>query len=175
MTQVYRKYSNKRVNAEKEGIGFHLTFDEFKFLLNEAGITADDLGNTGYHLARYDDQGDYEIDNCRFIYYLENVREKKISDKSREASKRNMMNIHASRTREDYIRIGKLGGAVTGGQNKLKEDEINKRIQLINESGIDLMKYGWVKKVSELLGVTHTQVRRFMKKHYTGEYFVRKI
>lgn len=34
-------------------------------------------------------------------------------------------------------------------------------------------KYGWVKKASDLLNLTHTQIRRFVNKYYEGEYFRR--
>jgi len=68
--------------------------------------------------------------------------------------------------------IGKRMGDVYGGFNKLTNDEINNRLNLIKN--IDLMKYGWVKKVSEKLNISHTQVRRFIEKYYDGEFYERK-
>ena len=68
--------------------------------------------------------------------------------------------------------IGKYMGKNFGGSNKLSEDEINRRLSLIKN--IDLSKFGWVKKVSVRLGLTHTQVRRFIEKYYNGEYYRRK-
>lgn len=171
--ECWRKFSNKRVNAKKEEIDFNLTYDEFQQLLNEADITYKDIGNKGYHLARYNDDGAYEIGNCRFIYYKENIAEKKVSEKSRKASRKHLLSINASRSKEEYIRIGKLGGKVGGGHNKLKQKEIQKRIKEIESSEIDLQKYGWVSKVGKLLNVSHTQVRRFMKEHYNKPYFKR--
>lgn len=67
--------------------------------------------------------------------------------------------------------IGKSMGDVYGGQNKLTTDEIKERFKLIED--IDLTKYGWVKKVSEKLGLTHTQVKRFIDKYYIGEIYRR--
>lgn len=67
--------------------------------------------------------------------------------------------------------IGKSLGDKYGGFNKLTEDEIKQRLKKIED--IDLMKYGWVKLVSERLGLTHTQVKRFIKKYYKGEYYKR--
>lgn len=68
--------------------------------------------------------------------------------------------------------IGKFMGKNYGGSNKLTEVEINGRLKSIKD--IDLTKFGWVKKVSDRLGLTHTQVRRFIEKHYTGNYYRRK-
>lgn len=70
------------------------------------------------------------------------------------------------------ISIGKKMGDVYGGRTKLTVEEVNKRFQLISD--IDLLEYGWVKKVSERLKITHTQVRRFIKEHYIGKYYQRK-
>lgn len=168
---LYRKFSNKRVNAKKEGIEFNLTMEDYKLLLDEAEITYHDVGNKGFHLARYSDEGPYEIGNCRFIHYLDNITEKKVSEKSREASRQNALRNLSKLTKEDRSRIGKLGGKAGGGHNKLSEDQIQNRINIIDRSGIDLQKYGWNGKVSRLLGLSHTQVRRFMKEHYNKPYF----
>lgn len=67
--------------------------------------------------------------------------------------------------------IGKSLGDKYGGFNKLTEDEIKERLKKIED--IDLMKYGWVKLVSERLKLTHTQVKRFIKKYYKGDYYKR--
>jgi len=63
-------------------------------------------------------------------------------------------------------------GEKFGGHNKLSDSEIESRLELIKE--IDLMKYGWVKLVSEKLNITHTQTKRFIEKYYKGEYYKRK-
>ncbi len=68
--------------------------------------------------------------------------------------------------------IGKSMGDIYGGQNKLNENKIKERLNLIKD--IDLTKYGWVKKVSERLNITHTQVKRFIDRHYIGETYSRK-
>lgn len=69
--------------------------------------------------------------------------------------------------------IGKYMGENFGGSNKLTEIEINRRLKLIED--IDLTKFGWVKKVSDRLELTHTQVKRFIDKHYIGNYYRRKL
>ena len=58
-----------------------------------------------------------------------------------------------------------------GGHNKLDENEVTIRMELIKD--VNLLEYGWVKKVSNILKLTHTQTRRFIKKYYKGEYYSR--
>lgn len=100
---LYQKWKNKRLNAQKEGIDFNLSFDEYFLLKEKAGLKTEDLGFTGkgYVLARYNDEGDYSYDNCRFITQAENAREKKQTEKSRFASRRNIMTVNNTRTSEE--------------------------------------------------------------------------
>lgn len=94
--KLYRKFSNKRANAQKEGIPFSLTFDDFCSLVRDAGLVSSQLGFSGskYVLARYGDKGGYELGNCRFITQAENAKEKIITDKSREASRNNAIKMN---------------------------------------------------------------------------------
>ena len=89
--KLKQKFWNKRVNAAKESIEFNLTLEQFVQLMESSNITLDDLHIKGHHLSHYNDSGAYEIGNCRFVHYLENYAEKKISDKAREASRRNII------------------------------------------------------------------------------------
>lgn len=77
-------------------------------------------------------------------------------------------NIPAEKRKE----IGKKLGNKYGGINELTNEEIERRFELISD--IDLLEYGWVKKVSDRLKITHTQVKRFIEKHYKGEFYRRK-
>ncbi len=63
-------------------------------------------------------------------------------------------------------------GKKFGGMLKLSSDEVEKRLKLISD--IDLNKFGWVGKVAKRLNISHTQVRRFIEKHYKGSYYRRK-
>ena len=74
-------------------------------------------------------------------------------------------------TIEKQIEMGRYMGTNFGGSNKLSDDEIKNRLDKIKE--VDLMKYGWVKKVSDILEITHTQTKRFIKKYYNGSYYKR--
>lgn len=68
--------------------------------------------------------------------------------------------------------IGRKMGLKYGGFNKSDQEQIKERLEKIKH--IDLTKFGWVKKVAEILEISHTQVRRFIRKYYKGEYYERK-
>ena len=95
--KLKQKFWNKRVNAEKEGIEFLLTLSDFISLMEESSLTIDDLHIKGYHLSRFGDTGPYSIDNCRFVHYLVNYAEKKVSDKARAASRQNILNYNLNK------------------------------------------------------------------------------
>lgn len=73
---------------------------------------------------------------------------------------------------EFRIKNAKKMGDKFGGFNKLTEDIVSERLDLIKD--VDMATYGWVKKVSDILGLTHSQVKRFVDKHYKGEVYRRK-
>ena len=53
-------------------------------------------------------------------------------------------------------------------KEKLKQlylEDINKKCNRILSYDIDFSKFGWVEKVANLENISHTSVRRFMKKH----------
>jgi hypothetical protein len=104
--KVYTKYSNKRVNAGHEDIEFDLSFEEFCKLIFQAGLVSSQLGYTGqkYVLARFNDEGSYTFDNCRFITQQENSDEKVITDRARESSSNNMKRYNESRSSEELSR-----------------------------------------------------------------------
>lgn len=76
--KLMQKWRNKCVNALQENIHCFLTFEEFCQLVDNAGLVSSQLGYTGqgYVLARFNDQGDYTVNNCRFILQSENSSEK---------------------------------------------------------------------------------------------------
>ena len=73
-----RQYINMlRGRAKRRGDKCHLTLEQLDQLLDDAGITMDDVGQQSqqYCLGRYGDTGNYEMGNCRFITIRENVQE----------------------------------------------------------------------------------------------------
>jgi len=71
---VRRYWQNKKWSGREP---FHLTLSDVYVLLYMAGITINDVGRSGYHLARFGDSGPYERGNCRFIPVAENIAERK--------------------------------------------------------------------------------------------------
>jgi len=53
---------------------------------------------------------------------------------------------------------------------KILLENINSRKNKILNSNINFKKYGWVEQVKNILGISHTQVKRFMKK-YLKEFY----
>jgi hypothetical protein len=153
----------------KRESGFNLSLEEFVGLMNEANVGIDDLHIKGYHLSRYNDSGDYVVGNCRFIPCYENIAEKKVSDAWRDSSRRNIANFNESLTDEDRKERAKkiaetrrINGTTTLPDNELTDDEIQRRISIINSYP---KVWGWVMKCSAEIGISHTQLRRFCKIH----------
>ena len=108
--KLYKKYTNKRTNAKKEGLECNLTYDDYCYLVRSAKITSSQIGfNTKdkFVLARYNDCGNYQLGNCRFITQKENACEKKISKKSSEASSHNIKNFMKNLSQETKLNIRK--------------------------------------------------------------------
>lgn len=53
--------------------------------------------------------------------------------------------------------------------NKLTEKQIQERFEKVLASDIDLQSHGWVRLVSSLWGVSHTEVRRFFDRYWKGD------
>jgi hypothetical protein len=74
---LWDKYKNKEKDAKARNLIFNLTLEEYEQLIIESNIKLEDIKINGYHLARYNDSGGYEIGNCRFVTYKENLQERK--------------------------------------------------------------------------------------------------
>ena len=75
-TQLRRYCRMKKASSKSRGIDWQLTDDQVQQKLDEAGITLDDVGRSGYHLCRVNDEGPYDV-TCSFKTGAENNREKK--------------------------------------------------------------------------------------------------
>lgn len=95
--KLKRKWINKCINAKKENLVCNLTFEEFCNLVYDAGIKSSQIGfstKDKYVLARYNDDGNYDLGNCRFISHKENMHERKLTDKSRMSSHNNAVKMN---------------------------------------------------------------------------------
>lgn len=107
------KYGSKR-----NGHLFLLTEGETLKLLEEAGITLEEWTFKGYHLARNNDQGNYELGNCRFISAVDNYAEHNRSAQMREISSAHLKRVNQNLTTERRKEWGKLGGLKTAMNGK---------------------------------------------------------
>lgn len=166
--KIYNKFSNKKFNAAKEGIPFELSFDDYVKLLNEAGITYLDVGNKGYHLARYNDMGPYSIGNCRFIFYKENMKEKKYSEKAKLANIENARkmsegNLKNKESWVEKVRAGVRKKEKHGGQNKLTDEQVLKKVEHVKDR--DFSVWGSITKTANELGMSRTNLQRLLKRY----------
>ena len=77
--ESHRAWHKKVRHPGRNGVKMLLSGAEYCQLMEDAGITANDIGNKPhqYNLARDNDTGNYEVGNCRFITALENRHERK--------------------------------------------------------------------------------------------------
>ena len=124
--KLYGKWLNKRNNAKLENIEFNLSYYEFCLLVKEAGLVSSDLGFSGknYVLARFNDSGPYAYGNCRFILQSENAKEKRISDKAREASRKSMQYFNSHRS--EYYTDEEVSAYIKAGKKRNISDNVPK-------------------------------------------------
>jgi len=74
---IHKKKNTRYCWQTQNYIGVYLDVDDMVTLLDRAGITIDDVGSGSgaYVLGRWNDVGDYTVDNCRFITKSENSQE----------------------------------------------------------------------------------------------------
>ena len=102
LIKKYRKLKTLQCGPKGRNIPFNLTDDDIATLLSEAGIEVTDIGKSSgkYCLARYNDEGPYEMGNCRFVTFAQNLSEKKHSvENRRKLSER--MTAHWKELREN--------------------------------------------------------------------------
>jgi hypothetical protein len=172
---INHKFACKRCNASKEGIYFKLTLEEYIALSKEANITSTDIKPNGYHLSRFNDSGAYEVGNCRFLFHKENIKERKISDKNRQASKENISKFNKTETKEKRVlRIDNANRERKKWWDSLSEEEKKDRLGYLDEKEIkrrhDIIrkipdKFGRLTIASKLIGIKPQVVGRFLKKY----------
>lgn len=75
LKEVYKAYNNWIQIFRIEGST--LTFEEYLNKMKETGISPFDLGNDNhnYHLSRFNDEGPYTNESCRFVSKYINMNE----------------------------------------------------------------------------------------------------
>lgn len=67
-------------------------------------------------------------------------------------------------TLRKWKKISSIGGKVGGATRQMKESEIFKYKEAIDQS--NPLEYGWVGRASKKLNISHTQIKRFVDKYY---------
>ena len=177
------KYYNKCNNAKKEGLKCELTFEEFFELLLEAGLKSSQLGfsGEGYVLARYNDEGNYKKGNCRFILQKENAEEKKISQKVRLTSQKNISkynigigrNVNLKPLSENYEestcidcgkKISHKSIRCLECENKNRQQHPNYKANIDKDKLKELIKKYTLIEIGNMYGVSETTIRKRLKK-----------
>lgn len=176
--KLYSKFLNKRNNAAKEGIDFLLSYSNFKALVKDAGLSSSDLGFSGggYVLARFGDEGPYSLTNCRFITQKENAAERKVTKRSRLASRKNVK----SATRALYaipkkIRKAQLsdgGSKGAASRNAYVKEELEKSDRKLKQVDVDteIVNYpvfGWKTRLARQFSITKRVLDRFLERNPT--------
>ncbi|ADM80156.1 hypothetical protein phiAS5_ORF0313 [Aeromonas phage phiAS5] len=163
-------YENQKRKAKNRSIDWQFTFDTWldwwkstgKYHLR--GRTKD----KPYVMCRIGDTGPYSPSNVYCGSLSDNAKDAYTNGKNTPVTFNNM-------TSAERTEIGRKGGKVGGKRcaelHAFKEEDIKARLDAI--SHIDLNKRGWVVKVSNVWGVSHTQTKRFMDQHYKGDVFRR--
>jgi hypothetical protein len=74
MSTALVRFRQHRSNAKRRGIGFFLTFDQWWTIWKKSGMY-EHRGRGGFVMARFDDDGAYEVDNVEIISASENFRQ----------------------------------------------------------------------------------------------------
>ena len=77
--EIRRQSSKLRRRARCRGLNSYIDPFWMRYMLRRDGITIWDIGRgrNDYCLARYGDQGDYTVENARYITVIENIQERK--------------------------------------------------------------------------------------------------
>jgi hypothetical protein len=84
---------------------------------------------------------------------------------------REMFNRKIEKYGKDYVKKLCQTRRKTTPWNKLTSEEVQRRLDLVKD--IDLTSYGWVKKVADRLGVSHTTAKEFIHKYYPDPVYKR--
>lgn len=138
--KLKQKFSNKKFNAKKEGLKCLLSFEEFCELLIQANLVSSDIGFTSPRkivLARYNDEGDYVLGNCRFITHHENMLEQKQSEKTLEANRKKakFLQQYNAEHYEEYHRKHVEG--IHKSEHYKRRHAIAEEKRLIREASLD--------------------------------------
>lgn len=86
MIDGHSAFVSQRASAKARGIGFEMTFDEWREIWKKSGHWRDRGNRKGqYVMARHGDAGPYAVGNVSIIAFEENVRLGRLGYKQLEA------------------------------------------------------------------------------------------
>ena len=100
------------------------------------------------------------------------LEKKKKTEKKKEISVKKKANIEKRKLLEEQRNQKRLTAEAEGFLDKsgrlnsslLGNEEIQRRKKLLEESGVDLMKYGWMGKAEKVTGLSKHQIQRIVEK-----------
>lgn len=160
------KYKKQKYNAKSRNIEWLFTYETWydwwksTGKLNERGVSA-----LEYCMCRIRDTGPYSPQN---VYCATN------SQNAKDAFSNGKITTTWSCISDEKRKIvSSLGGKAAAAQQREKAKTLAEE-QLYKISHIDKTSRGWVKTASEVLCISHTQVRRLVNKYYNGAVYIRK-
>ena len=158
------KFRLLKWNAERRQKTCSLTFEDYIRLAAEKELYDPSLiGRTkgSYQLARFGDQGDYELGNCRFISQAENIAEKALNggNASMSAKKTGRTAETSSGIASQARKLSKSFRVVSPTGVVFEDTNLRKfcRIHALKQAGMALVCSG---KVNSYAGWTGSYVRR---------------
>ena len=91
-TPLHRIFYHQMKNAERRGVPFRLTFDQWLAIWKQSGHSPGGQSNADYCMARHGDKGAYEIGNVSIITCEENNRTKRHTESAKVAISEAMKN-----------------------------------------------------------------------------------
>jgi hypothetical protein len=167
MIELKSAYENQKRMSKFRGIEWLFTFESWIKWWNDSGYLHM-RGNTKekpYKMCRIGDTGPYSPDNVYCGTNADNIQDQYTY------GGRVGWSLSSDQRLEASSKGGKACYLKHGDLNKLTQDEVSRRLDLIKN--VDLTRYGWVSKVSKLIGVSHTQARRFVDHYYDGSVYKR--
>jgi len=108
--------------------------------------------------------GNSTCSNPNHLYwgtFGENENDKKIHGTFKNVREKTISKYGIKEANEIYKKASAKGGINGGGSNRLSEEEIQRRREIISD--IDPNSYGCITKIAKRLNISHTQAKRFLK------------
>lgn len=114
----------------------------------------------------YDDLRNKKLESNGWIIYRVSCKDLK---RNFEVEKEKFLNFLNGEKFEKFDQIDYANRKILKYKEIILEKNLEKRKKILS-SNIDFSKYGWVSKVSNLIGVRHQEIKKWMKKNMSDFY-----